>query len=157
MIPRKDLVLMSYLRQNARLPLTELSRHTGIPVSTIFDRLRFNEKGFISRHIALLNFNRLGFVTRANVLLRVVKHDKEKLLEHLHKNWNVNSLYKVNNGYDVLAECVFRNIKELESFVENLESSFAIKAKDIHYIVEDLKREAFLADPDIIDMLIREE
>ncbi|MBU4209210.1 MAG: winged helix-turn-helix transcriptional regulator [Proteobacteria bacterium] len=39
MIKKTDLIIISSLRQNAREKLTEMSRKTRIPVSTIFDRI----------------------------------------------------------------------------------------------------------------------
>ena len=36
----KDMKMIAHLRQDARMPLTKMSRRTGIPVSTIFDRLK---------------------------------------------------------------------------------------------------------------------
>ena len=36
-ISKKDLLLISHLRQNARETMTNVSRSTGIPISTIFD------------------------------------------------------------------------------------------------------------------------
>ncbi len=44
---QKDLKILAYLRQDARMPLTSMSKKTGIPVSTIFDRLRNNENNVI--------------------------------------------------------------------------------------------------------------
>ncbi|MEM4264151.1 MAG: winged helix-turn-helix transcriptional regulator, partial [Candidatus Woesearchaeota archaeon] len=71
MIKKKDLLIASYLRQNCRIPLTKLARRIGIPVSTIFDRLRSCEGSFIEKQTALLNFQKLGYNTRATVLLKV--------------------------------------------------------------------------------------
>jgi len=36
----KDLLILSELRQNARETLTKMSKHTGIPISTIFDKIK---------------------------------------------------------------------------------------------------------------------
>ena len=40
---KKDQILLSYLRKDARMPLTKMSKKTNIPVSTLFDRLKVNE------------------------------------------------------------------------------------------------------------------
>jgi len=71
----------------------------------------------------------------------------------LQKSWHVNNLYKINNGFDFIAEFVFKSINEMENFFEDLESKFKIKSKDVHYIIEDVQREAFLAKPDIVPMM----
>lgn len=152
---RKDLTILSHFRRNARCRLTTLSRLTGIPVSTLFDKLSEYESSVVHKTVSLLNFGAIGFGTRANVLLRAGK-DRELLRQHLLKHAWVNSLYKVNNGFDFLAECVFRDIKDLEDFLDQLKAKHDIKACEVYYVVDDLKREAFLADPAFIDTLMHE-
>jgi DNA-binding Lrp family transcriptional regulator len=154
-ITKKDLIVLAHFRRNARCRLTALSRETGIPVSTLFDKLSAYEEHIVSKTISLLNFGALGFPTRANVLLRGGK-DREELKHHLLMHGAVNSLYKVNNGFDFLAECVFRNMKELEEFIDRLRSDYDVKGHETYYVVDDLKREAFLSDPSLVDLLILE-
>lgn len=151
MFKKKDLVLTAHLRQDSRMSLTRISRKTGIPVSTIFDRLKSND--FVIRNTALLDFGKIGYGARATILLRAKKDEKDKLREFLVKSFNVNSLYKVNNGFHFMVECVFRDVKELEDFVDLLDEKFAIRTKEIHYIIDDIKREAFLSHPELIDIL----
>ena len=151
MFKKKDLVLTAYLRQDARASLTILSRKTGVPVSTIFDRLRTNK--VILKNTALLDFAKLGFSARATILMKARKEKKEQLREFLVKSWNVNSLYKVNNGYHFMAECVFRDIKELEGFLDLLDERFSVRTKEVHYIIDDLKREDFLSHPELVDLV----
>ena len=147
---QKDLKIIAYLRNNARMPLTKMSRKTQIPVSTIFDRLKINENNLIIKHTSLLDFAKLGYNTRANIMLRVEREDKEALKEHLIKNQSINSVYKVNNGFDFMAEGIFKQIKDLEEFLDDIENKFKIKEKKSFFIIEDLKRESFMSNPNII-------
>jgi hypothetical protein len=70
----------------------------------------------------------------------------------LAKNSNINSVYKTNNGFDFMMEGIFKHIKDLEDFMENLEGRFPIKSKQVFYIIEDIKREGFMADPVLFDL-----
>jgi len=153
MIPKKDMVILSHLRKNARMGLTEMSKASHMPVSTIHDRLKNYTGTYIHRNTALLNFASLGFTTRVSLLLRVHPKDKDALRQALSSAPMVNSLYKINNGYDFLAECVFRTMRDLEDFIEHLEQQHDVKAKQIFFVIDDLKREAFLADPQLIDLV----
>lgn len=149
----KDLLLLANLRANARETLTRISRNTRIPISTIFDRLRQHEQNIIKKHTALIDFSKLGFSTRVTLTLKVGKEQRTELKEFLTKHYNVNSVYKINNGFDFLIEGIFRNIKDLEEFIENMDERFKIKSKQIYYIVEDIKREGFLSDPQLVDIV----
>ncbi len=146
----KEKMLLSHFRQNARQSLTTISRETKVPVSTIFDKLKQYEERFVRKHTAILDFAALGYLTRANVMLKVAIEHRKALQEFLMKNEHVNSLFKVNNGYDFLAELVFRHIKDLEDFLEVLEEKYPVKEKTVFYVIEDICREEFLAKPDVL-------
>lgn len=145
----KEVLIMAHLRKNARQRLTQISRKTGIPVSTIFDAIKATT--LVKKYTALLDFPKLGFTTKAMMLIKANKDSKEALREHLVKHANINSIYRINNGYDFLIEGIFKNMVELEEFVEKLEERFGIKTKELHYILEDIKREEFLADPQMLN------
>lgn len=148
----KDLFLLSCLRQNARYSLTKLSRKTGIPVSTIFQKIKVNFNKKIIRHVALIDFVSIGYTLKAYLLLKVKKSEKEELVKHLDCCFNVNNMYKINNGWDVLVEVVFPGLCSLEEFIENLDERFGLKGKEVHYVLADLKRESFLANPDTLTL-----
>lgn len=147
---KTDLLIISSLRQNAREKLTEMSKKTRIPVSTIFDRIKTHEGGVIKKHTALVDFGKLGYNTRANIILKVNKNDREDMKEFLMKHSSINSAFKINNGYDFLIEAVFANIKEVEDFTDLLDEKFSIKSKQVFYIIDDLKKEEFLSNPAVL-------
>ncbi len=146
----KELKIIAHLRQNARMPLTKMSRKTHIPVSTLFDNLKAKEKSIIRKHTSLLNFSKLGYDARANIALKVDRDDKENLLKQLKMANEVNSLYKINNGFDFMIEGIFKNVREMESFIENLENKFKITDKKFFFIIEDLKREEFMSNENLV-------
>ena len=145
---KSDLLFLAFLRQDARQTLTNISRKTKIPISTLYDKLRQHEKNLILKHTTLIDFTQLGFNCRAKIMLSAAKDDKEKLKNFLKENNNINRLFKINNGYDFLAEGVFCNVKDLEEFMDGVEHDFTILDKKMFYVIEDLKRESFLARPD---------
>lgn len=154
MVHKRDLLIISNLRKDARMGLTKMSKETRVPVSTIYDRIHQLCQGYVVRNTALLNFNQLGFHTRVTLMLRAAPKDKEQLKDYLSKAAHVNSLCRVNNGFDFLADCVFRDMQELEDFVDRAEKEFDIKAKQMYFVIDDIKRESFLADPLLIDMVM---
>jgi Lrp/AsnC family transcriptional regulator, regulator for asnA, asnC and gidA len=149
----RDLVLIANLRRNARETLSSISRRTNIPVSTIFDRLKLHERTLIKKHTALIDFAKLGFSARAHIILKVHKDDRESLRTYLMASRHVNTVCKINNGYDFLCEAFFRSIHELEEMLEDMDRSFRISTKQVYYIIEELKREEFMADPAQIDLI----
>lgn len=147
---KKELLLLSFFRKNARESLTKISRSTKIPVSTIFDKLRTYETSLIRKHTTLLDFTKIGYLAKADVMVQVAASQREELKDFLKNCDHVNSLYKVNNGYDYLVEFIFKNMRNLEDFMDELEQTFEIRKKQIYYLVEDLAREKFMSNPDIM-------
>jgi DNA-binding Lrp family transcriptional regulator len=140
----KDLLVLSHLRKNARMPLTKMSRATNIPVSTIFDKLREFEHSVIQKHTTLMDFKKLGYDLRVNLLFKVPRTCREAFQLFLLKSPKVNSVFRINNGYDYLVEGVFRNMKDLYEFSEQIDQ-YKIEAKQDFFILEDIKREEFLS------------
>ena len=89
-LKKKDLVIMSCFRENARETLTKISRRTAVPVSTVYERLKQYEQEFIKKHTSLVDFAKLGFNTRANVLVKINKEAKSGFMASLLKTPNVN-------------------------------------------------------------------
>ena len=112
---QKDLALLHQLRANARTSLTEMSKKTRIPISTLYDRLRVNEGSLIRKHTSLLDFEKLGYQARVHVLLKAPSAKRQSLENHLNFHESVNSLFRLANGFHFLVECIFSTISEKSS------------------------------------------
>jgi DNA-binding Lrp family transcriptional regulator len=144
MLKRKDMLILSYIRQNARQRLTSISRRTHIPVTTIYDNVRKYEKSFILKHASIIDFRKIGFSTKMNIALKAGSNRSE-LLSYLQEHPNMNSLYRLDSEYDLLAELVFRDNKEANEFVDNIRKRFQIEKSIVLNVTDDLKREEFLS------------
>ena len=140
----KELLLLSHFRKNARSSLTKISRRTSIPVSTIFDKLKNYEQSIIVKHTSLLNFRSLGYDLKVHIFLAVNKDQRDTLKSHLLTHQRVNSVYRVNNGFDFLCEAVFTNLEDFDAFMTELES-YPILSKQEYFILEDIARESFMS------------
>ena len=68
---------------------------------------------------------------------------KQNILKFLLASKYVNSLYQISGQFDLLADCIFRDMNELCSFLEELEE-FDINKKEVHHVINEIKREEFL-------------
>ena len=143
MIKPKDLAIIAQLRTDGRMGLRDIGRKTEIPISTVYDRLQ-EYKELIPRYAALLNFSALGYKSRAFVLLKTKKENLAKLMNYLSEHKNTNSLFRINNGWDILLDCVFTEMNTVEKFVDELELKYQVKGKEIHYILDTINTEMFM-------------
>ncbi|MFH1409515.1 MAG: Lrp/AsnC family transcriptional regulator [Nanoarchaeota archaeon] len=153
MIIKKDLHMISRLRQNARITLTEMSKATKIPISTLYDKLKGYQGNVITRHTTLIDFTRLGYHARTALLIKVGTDDRESLKEYLMKHPSINSVFRINNGYDFFVEGIFHHLVDVEGFIANIEKRFKTERIENHYVVEDIKKEAFLSDAYMLEMI----
>jgi len=151
-LDKKDVLVLSSLRQNARETLTNISKNTSIPISTIFERMRQHEKSkLIKGHTAILDFEELGFNTRAAILVKAKKGTQNEIKSYLNVHRNVNSIFRINNGYDFIVEVVFKQIKDVELFIELLDDRFGARSH-VHFLIEDIKRESFMSNPNKLEL-----
>ncbi len=147
---KKELQMLAHLRTNGRMRLTIMSKKIHVPVSTLYDKLKQFQKGLIKKHTALIDFKKLGFHTKSRTMIKVDKHDRNSVKLYLSNHPNINSVYKINNGYDFLIEGIFRHIRDVEDFLEKLDQKFNIKEEKTYYVVDEIKEEGFLSNPDLL-------
>lgn len=140
---KKDFLIISHLRKDARMSMTQISKQTKIPVSTIFDKLREYDKQIIEKHSCILNFKALGYDIKAHTLYKVTKDDRETFIAFLRQHPSTNNIFRTNNGYDLLVESIFRDLQDLETFHEQT-NQYQLEAKQEYFILEDLARERFM-------------
>lgn len=149
--PDKDLAIIAHLRQNAREPMTIISKKTAIPISTIFDKLKDYEKSLIIKHTALLNFKKLGYDLKAHLLFKVRKEERESFARFIATHASVNSAFRINNGYDYMVEGVFRNLEDLNAFYDQADKRGVEDRKEF-FILEDVAREQFMSREPGVDI-----
>ncbi len=138
---KRDMLIISNLRRNARQPLINISRQTRIPVSTLYDKIKRFESTIIKKYTALVDFEKLGFNIRLLILLKI--KDEEKFKQFLFKSKNVNSAFRISNGYDVILDCIFKYIKEMNNTIDQIEE-FSTDKK-VFYVSKVEARENFLS------------
>ncbi|MBI2550306.1 Lrp/AsnC family transcriptional regulator [Candidatus Woesearchaeota archaeon] len=157
MIEKDNAVLLAHLRRNARIKLTAISRKTDVPVSTIFEKINGPLRSYVQRYTCLLNNSEIGFSSRATIILKVDKEQKAEIGQHLERHPNVNSLYRINNGYDFMLDVIFKQMMDLEEFIEQLERRFRIKHKEVYFIISEVKQESFLSDPEAVKLVLEKQ
>lgn len=133
-------ILLHYLRNNARISLTEMSKRSGIPLSTVFHTLKRLEKKVIARHVSLIDREQLGYPLQLYFL--IASEEKKALTNFLVHHPAINAVARLLQDYDFMAEAYFKNMKELMSFREQLHE-FAITKHEEIPVIEELQKETF--------------
>jgi len=151
---KRDLSIVSHLRKDARITLTTLSKKTGIPVSTVFEKLKsFRASGLVQPTV-IVDFEKLGFNARVMILLKIDKEIRGQVEKFLVNHWHINSVQRVNNGFTFMVDAVFRDMRVAEDFIEVLEERFKLTKKMVSYVLGDFNRESFLSDPETAELIV---
>jgi DNA-binding Lrp family transcriptional regulator len=145
MLRQTDLELIKHLRTGRRNKVTEISKSMNIPVTTLYDRLDVLDERFGIHHTALVDFSKIGFKSNVHMGFKVGINDKESFQGFLETHPALNSLYRVNHGYDFLAHLVFKDIDEMKIFLDTANSRFNILSTQVFDVVDEIKKEAFLS------------
>lgn len=154
MLQKKDLLILTELRNNARETLTQISKKTSIPISTIYDKIKYYQGSLITKNTVLIDFSKLGFNARANIMIKVDRNAREEARKFLVNHQNINSVYKISNGFDFLVEGVFKNVKDVEDFIDIFGGKFKLEQVQVYYVVDEIKRESFMNDKQLLDIVV---
>ncbi|MCF7861684.1 Lrp/AsnC family transcriptional regulator [Candidatus Woesearchaeota archaeon] len=141
---KKDICkILPNLRKDSRMSLTEMSKNTGIPISTVHERVRVIKKNII-KFSCHFDFSILGYPNRVLYLISVDRMHKEDLESDLKAHPSVNNLSRINNGFDFCAECIFSQINHTEEFIDQLRTRFIIRDFKMFFITKSVVIENFL-------------
>jgi len=142
-VKKNNLLILKNLRNNARKSFSNISRDTGIPVTTVFDNYKkLKKESVITRHTSLIDFKKLGFFFRNFVFVKT--RNKNDLLSFLKDHENVNSVFKIST-YDYMVDAVFPGIKEFYLFLDDLRD-FGLLKLELHDVIEHIKKEEFFSN-----------
>ncbi len=114
-----DLSILCALRKNARISNLELAKELGVSEATVRRRVKLlEEKGIIKGYAALVNCHAVENSIKAFVYIKVDKRHIDDLANELMKENRLITLYRILGEYDLLCECLFLSMKELQEFVD---------------------------------------
>jgi DNA-binding Lrp family transcriptional regulator len=140
MLTDKEKLLLRELQKNSRVSLTDVSKKTSIPISTLFETLKKLNQKVICKYTTLLDYNKIGYSIKVH--FEITTKDKNKIKSFLDQSKHVNSAYSTLNGQDLYVECIFKELKELVEFKEQLEQFDVKEIKEL-FIVDEIAKENF--------------
>jgi DNA-binding Lrp family transcriptional regulator len=119
-----DADLIQILLKNGRLSNVEIANMLKTSEATIRRRIQtLKERGFIRGFSALLDYKRFGHVIMAHIFIQVKKKSLEEIAETLAKMENTCTVYRVIGDYNISSVMVFKNIAELQEFLDRFSDS----------------------------------
>nr|WKN39972.1 Lrp/AsnC family transcriptional regulator [Tunicatimonas sp. TK19036] len=113
--------ILKKLQQNARVPVSEISKEVGLSAPAIAERIRrMEESGLIRSYGVTVDYEKLGYAVQAFVTLRIYANQKEHLVHFLKQKAEVTACYAVTGREGYYIELRATNLKSLESIIMKL-------------------------------------
>ena len=141
MVKEKDISIIKCLRNNSRSQLKEISESTGLPLTSVFDRIK-KINPIIIKNTSLLNFNQIYFPITLIYGLKIQNVDNNGIIDFLSYNKNVNNIYRSSGVFNLIVEALFTSLKDANDFSEDLKKYDLIKMNEFQ-IIEEIKKEEF--------------
>jgi len=91
-LSKKEQVILSELRKNARTNATKIARMVDIPVTTLYNKLRTQlNKGIIVKHTTIIDFEKIGYPANSLVLFEPTIAMRNDLKNYLTNHPNINT------------------------------------------------------------------
>jgi len=149
MIPKKELLILHALRKNARKNLATISRETGIPITSVFEKVHKLQKTMIRKNTCFIDFSRLGHPLAVHFIIKV--NNTPGFESFVIKNKNTNNVFRLNGG-DFFIEALFRSMNNVQYFIEQVER-FNVKELNTFHVLDELRKEQFLAKEEHLEMI----
>ena len=132
--------MLKEFRRNSRSKLTDISKKTNIPVTTLFERMKTLNEYFI-KNTTLIDFSKLDYPLMIMYIIKISDEMKERFKKDIEKNPNLNNMHRISGKYNYLIESYFKTLKEANEFYEflNKYSDSIIE----HQIINEIKKEEF--------------
>jgi len=125
----KDIAILAELRRDGGLSEQKLARKTGIPMTTVHNRLvRLKKEGVITQYTVRLDFAKLGQPITAYVLVKAAPQaDQKVLMEHIARLPNIFEVAMVTGEFDLMVKARVASMQALnELIVQHLRKQKAV-------------------------------
>lgn len=140
-IDQLDMRIIGSLSGNARKPYKSIAQELGVSDSTVRKRIgRMIEDGIIKEFTVLLDYHALGRIIKAFIGLRVQPPRLKGIVEHLQENPDVQVLYRTTGDVDLFVEVIFKDMEELNGFLESELSLDGITGTVVTVVIGPYKR-----------------
>lgn len=113
-----DKQIVEGLEKNSKKKFFEIAKEIHVAPSTVFNRIKkLEERQIITRYKAVIDHKKLGLSVMAIVHIVTEQLSAFDIAEKLSKKANVEEVFVVAGGFDIIAKILFKDNDELGKFI----------------------------------------
>lgn len=141
-LDKEDLRILSILQKNSKIGYKRLSKITGIPASTIHDRVqRLTDKGVIKGYLTLLNEEALGYTHTAIIGVETGAQLYKEVASALSDIDEVVEVYGTTAQYDLMIKIRTNSRTHLSNTLDRVRNTKGVYDINIASILEVFKEQ----------------
>lgn len=150
LMDENDKKILNILTENSRTPISKISLKTGIPDSTVSNRIKKLEKNnVIEQYTTLINPEAVGIKVTAMIIIQTETENHENVEKELPKLDQVSHVYSISGEYDILIKVWAHTLEELNDIINSeIRTINGIEELRELIVMERLKEEPIIIDPD---------
>ncbi len=138
-----DEKIINELIKNSRTPISKISLKTGIPDSTISNRLsKLEKKNVIDHYTTIINPKSVGIEITAMIIIQTETEKHENVEKELPKLDKVSQVYSVSGEYDILIKVWAHTLEELNKILLEIRTIDGIEELRELIVMDTLKDES---------------
>ena len=137
--------ILSIIEKNSRVEITELAVILGVPEIDVANELKaMEEEGVICGYHTLIDWEKTT-IEKVTALIEVRVTPQrgqgfDKIAERIYKYPEVNSVYLISGGFDLLITLEGKSLKEISNFVsDKLSTQESVLSTATHFILKKYK------------------
>ncbi|MCD7782263.1 MAG: Lrp/AsnC family transcriptional regulator [Methanosphaera sp.] len=142
-----DEKILNELIDNSRISISKISQKTGIPDSTISNRLKkLEENNVIEQYTTLVNPEAIGVRVTAHIIIQTETEKHVNVEEELPKLEKVSEVFSISGEYDILIKVWAHTLEELNDIISQVRTIDGIEELRELIVMERLKEEPLKVD-----------
>lgn len=143
-----DKKILTELISNSRMPISKISSKTGIPDSTVSNRIKkLENNNIIEQYTTIINPEAIGIKVIAMIIIQTETEKHENVEIELPKLDKVSQVYSISGEYDILIKVWAHTLEELNDIVNSeIRTIDGIEELRELIVMEKLKEEPLKVD-----------
>ena len=139
-IDEKDKRILELLSSDSKLSFRKISKILNMSITSVITRIRkLEENGIIRGYTIEIDYNKLGYDLPVIIDIRVAKGKLFEVEKEVAKHPNVLAVYDITGDFDVSVLALFKNRRELDDFVKQLQKMEYVERTYTKLILNTIK------------------
>ena len=140
-VDEKDLKILDYLQENARIPFTKIAAELGVSEATVRKHIKsLEENGVILRYTVQIDPTKIGYKSVAQIGIDTLPEKYLDVVKQLTNLAEIRSVFTTSGDHMIMIEFWARDSKDLMEFSQKLQNMEGVTRICPAIIMEAMKR-----------------